>query len=42
MERKGEGHKKQLHKIAMSKRLRAKSNGSRPEGKRISSDQENR
>ena len=38
IERKEEGHKKQLQKKAMSKRLRAKSNGSRPEGIRIASD----
>ena len=42
IERKEEGHKKQLQKIVMSKRLRAKSNGSRPEGIRIASDQEHR
>ena len=40
--RKGKLHKKQLQKIAMSKRLGAKFNGSRPEGIRIASDYEHR
>ena len=40
--RKGKLHKKQLQKIAISKRLGAKFNGSRPEGIRIASDYEHR
>lgn len=42
IQRKGNGHKKQLQKKTISKRLRAKFNGPRSEGIHIASDYEHR